>query len=212
MPNNQYSVILLDAMGVLYKSGDDVGELLVPFIGEQGSTVETKHIEEVYRLASLGKLEAEEFWRSVGLSSELEDKYLLRHTLFPGLLEFLNWAKATGIRICCLSNDVSPWSVKLRQRFGLDTFIDDWIISGDVGLRKPDPRIYSLTINRLGVAPGRILFVDDRPANIYAALAAGMQGVIFLASPPSLQNDVVPNRATFNELRNFILDGNCIVG
>lgn len=53
------------------------------------------------------------------------------------------------------------------------------VVSGAEGLIKPDPRIYALTAARIASAPSETVFVDDRPANIEAAQAAGFLGVVF---------------------------------
>jgi hypothetical protein len=46
----------------------------------------------------------------------------------------------TGVRLACLSNDVSEWSKLLRERFGLSEYITDWFISADIGVRKARSR------------------------------------------------------------------------
>ena len=51
---NINKILVLDAMGVIYQSCDDVEELLVPFIREQGSNIDKKTIEDLYTRASLG--------------------------------------------------------------------------------------------------------------------------------------------------------------
>jgi putative hydrolase of the HAD superfamily len=171
-------LILLDAMGVLYVVGDDVGELLIPFLRERGTPRSEREIQEAYRLVSLGAMEARAFWEAMGVDPAGEDDYLSGHRLQAGLEAFLDRLPA-GLRLACLSNDVSEWSRKLRLRFGLEPRIPDWLISGDLGLRKPDGRIYDQASQRLGVSPGRILFVDDRLANVRSARAQGMQAVLF---------------------------------
>ena len=55
---------------------------------------------------------------------------------------------------------------------------DAVVVSGEVGMRKPEPRIYVLTAERLGVPVERCVFVDDLPANVRGAAAAGMTGVL----------------------------------
>lgn len=83
------SVILLDAMGVIYQSGDDVGELLIPFIRDKGSKVEVDVIENAYKRASLGLITANQFWEEVDISSEFENEYLSLHKLSNGVLMIL---------------------------------------------------------------------------------------------------------------------------
>ena len=84
-------------------------------------------------------------------------------------------AKEAGVRTALLSNS---WGVdgypvpKLREHF------DDLVISGEVGLRKPEPEIYLLAAERLGVAPEHCAFVDDMRINIDGARSVGMFGVL----------------------------------
>ena len=59
----------------------------------------------------------------------------------------------------------------------LAELFDAWVISGEVGLRKPDPAIYELAAERLGLPPDACVFVDDLPGNLKPALALGMATV-----------------------------------
>lgn len=174
--------IVLDAMGVLYAAHDDVAELLYPFIVEKGGIGDYASVSEIYIDASLGKMTSAEFWKKVGLSPGIEDEYLRRHVLNGGLLEFLDRMHLRGMNVWCLSNDVSEWSKKLRRNFSIEDFFTGFIISGDVGLRKPDPAIYELLAERLKCKPGEILFVDDNGRNLDAAAALGIATVLFGSS------------------------------
>jgi putative hydrolase of the HAD superfamily len=82
-------------------------------------------------------------------------------------------ARATGVRTGLLSNS---WGLGY-ERDGWDTLFDAVVISGEVGLRKPDPAIYALAAQRLELPPEQIVFVDDLRPNVRAAVAAGMVGV-----------------------------------
>ena len=172
-------ILVLDAMGVIYQSCDDVEELLVPFIKEKGSNIDKTIIEDLYTRASLGEFSSEEFWTKIGVDYNLEDEYLDRHQLSVGLLDFLlvfkNQVKEP---IYCLSNDVSEWSIKLRRKFQLDQYIERWFISGDLKIRKPSPNIYDVLIREENVKPTQMLFVDDREKNIAAANEFDIQTVL----------------------------------
>lgn len=172
-------VLALDAMGVLYAVGDDVADLLVPFVRKYGNGVSESVIEREYLSASLGEIDAATFWRRAGVEPTLEDSYLKGHKLNEGVAELLASASQRFSRVCNLSNDVSQWSVKLRRSFGLDRAIDPWIISSDGGSRKPSPEIYLHLLDRLGVSPERVVFVDDRPKNLDGARQVGMQTILF---------------------------------
>lgn len=56
---------------------------------------------------------------------------------------------------------------------------DDIVVSADVGMAKPDPRIYALAADRLGVEPGECVFIDDIPHLAEGARSAGMQAVVY---------------------------------
>jgi putative hydrolase of the HAD superfamily len=172
-------ILMLDAMGVLYQAGDDVAELLVPFVRKHGQAdMPEEDIDRAYTEASLGRMDATAFWKRMGVPPALEDDYLAGHRLVDGTQDALAALKAKFDGLACLSNDVSSWSLKLRQRFALETWIDDWFISGDMGLRKPSPAIYLQAIKHLDVAPENITFVDDRPRNLDAAQRLGLRTVL----------------------------------
>ena len=176
---NINKILVLDAMGVIYQSCDDVEELLVPFIKEKGSNIDKKTIEDLYTRASLGEFSSEEFWARVGVDYNLEDEYLDRHQLSVGLSDFLSLFKnQVKAPIYCLSNDVSEWSIKLRRKFQLDQYIERWFISGDLKIRKPSSGIYDVLIREANVKPTQMLFVDDREKNVVKANDFGIQTIL----------------------------------
>lgn len=171
--------IVLDAMGVIYKACDDVAELLYPFIVEKGGVDDPDRIMKIYIDASLGKMTAPEFWQSVGISPELEDEYLERHALREGVVDFLKEMRSSGLNVWCLSNDVSGWSKKLRRNFCIEGWFEGFVISGDVGLRKPDPAIYTVLLKEIGCRADEIILVDDNVKNVDAAAGKGIAAVLF---------------------------------
>jgi putative hydrolase of the HAD superfamily len=179
MENGRPIALALDAMGVIFRDGDDVADLLVPFVASHGGSRDAAFVEERYRSASLGELTAEEFWQSVGLSPDLENAYLVQYRLNDGAAAFLEQSHELFSRVCCVTNDVSEWSRKLRRRFGLDRAIERWFVSGDIGWRKPDAAIYERVLRDLRVPAERLVFVDDRLRNVQAAAALGIISVVF---------------------------------
>jgi len=171
--------IVLDAMGVMYPVGDDVKDLLYPFIVEKGGASDYSHIRDRYIEASLGRMSAADFWRSAGVDPSLEDEYLSRHTLSPGLTEFLNDFSSSGRELWCLSNDVAEWSQKLRRIHRLEKYFRGFIISGETGLRKPDRRIYELLLTRTKCQAGEVMFVDDNINNLNTAAELGLITALF---------------------------------
>ena len=193
-------VLVLDAMGVIYSVGDDVKDLLCPFIEEKGITKDIAEIEGLYDLASLGKMSASEFWEAIDLAPTLEDEYLQRYTLTDGLIDFLKAINWQGFHVWCLSNDLSEWSRKLRTRFGLVNYFRGFIISGDVGIRKPDRAIFEYLVRQLDVSPDNAVFVDDQRKNLDTAAGLGFKTVLFAPAGHNLTEDRHQVVATFNEL------------
>lgn len=98
----------------------------------------------------------------------------------PGMRELIQRLKASGkYAIYGLSN----WSMETfphaRKRFEVLQQIDNYVVSGDVKLIKPDPRIFKLLLDRFGLKAEDCTFVDDNPDNVEAAKKLGMQGVVF---------------------------------
>jgi putative hydrolase of the HAD superfamily len=91
----------------------------------------------------------------------------------PAMVEVVRRARSAGIATALLSNS---WGMDYPDEEWPSLF-DATVISGEVGLRKPDPEIYLLTAQRLGLPPGACVMVDDLPPNVRGAASTGMVGV-----------------------------------
>jgi 2-haloacid dehalogenase len=107
-----------------------------------------------------------------------------------GTVEVLEALAARGRRLYALTNfSHETWPIA-RARFDFLGRFEDVVVSGEVGLVKPDPRIYRLAIERCRLVPAQTVFVDDVPANVEAARAEGLHGVHF-TTPERLRADLV---------------------
>ena len=84
-----------------------------------------------------------------------------------------------GYRMALLTNNVREWEHRWRAMAPIDDIFEVVVDSAFVGLRKPEPEIYELTVRRLGVPAEECLFVDDLPRNCEAAREAGMVAVVY---------------------------------
>lgn len=84
-------------------------------------------------------------------------------------------ARAAGVRTGLLSNS---WRVEDYDRGLLEELFDAWVISGEEGIRKPDPAIYALAAERMRLASQAIVYVDDLPGNLKPARALGMATLV----------------------------------
>jgi putative hydrolase of the HAD superfamily len=91
----------------------------------------------------------------------------------PAMINVIRRSKQAGLRTALLSN--SWGNDYLRDDW--DTLFDAVVISGEVGMRKPEPEIYLHTLDLLGCAPEEAVFVDDLDKNVRGAAAVGIIGV-----------------------------------
>ena len=95
------------------------------------------------------------------------------------MIELMQELKAEGKRMAMLTNNVREWEPVWRPMLPVDEIFETVVDSGFVGCRKPEARIYELTLERLGLPAEVCLFVDDLLPNIEAARKAGMSAVHF---------------------------------
>lgn len=94
-------------------------------------------------------------------------------SLDEDMIRLVRRARAHGIRTALLSNS---WGDHYPEQLW-DGLFDTWVISGQVGMRKPEPEIFRFTCERLGLSTAECVMVDDLPHNVSAAVAVGMVGV-----------------------------------
>ncbi|MGB7685249.1 MAG: HAD family phosphatase [Solirubrobacterales bacterium] len=87
--------------------------------------------------------------------------------------------KGEGYRMAMLTNNVREWEPLWRSMLPVDEIFEAVIDSGFVGVRKPEPPIYEMTLERIGLPGEACLFVDDLPHNCDGAREAGMTAVHF---------------------------------
>jgi 2-haloacid dehalogenase len=97
--------------------------------------------------------------------------------------------KARGLRLYALTN----WSYETfpiaRRRFDFLDWFQDIVVSGEVKLAKPDPRIFDLARTRCRLAPGATVYIDDAPRNVEAARALGFHALHF-QEPARLRHEL----------------------
>lgn len=94
--------------------------------------------------------------------------------LESAMVEAVRTARRSGVRTGLVSNSLGPGGYPKDL---LEELFDTVVISGEVGLRKPDPDIYLLAARRLGLSPEQCVFVDDLRGNLKPARELGMETV-----------------------------------
>ncbi len=90
--------------------------------------------------------------------------------------------RAAGIPVFALSNWSAETFPPARQRFPFLDWFDGIVISGDVGIVKPDPVLYEHLLDRFGLLPEEVVFVDDQVANVETAARLGFTALRFVSA------------------------------
>jgi epoxide hydrolase-like predicted phosphatase len=148
-------------------------------------------------LATLGSIPEEEHWQAIGekLNLSPEDLQAFQTAFWAGdrpdqvLLQFIDALRPvyqTGL----LSNAWSGARASVQEHYHLLDVFDVTVFSAEVGLAKPDAKIYQGILSKMGAQPEEAIFVDDVPVNIEAAQALGIHGVVFKTSEQT-QKDIL---------------------
>jgi len=141
-----------------------------------------------WRLAEVGAITDEEYWRRTGARLGFHTPEAIRdfqQDLFRDaqtdrrMADLVRWLRGR-YRTGLLSNASDVLPRLLRERYGLRGLFDVEVISALVGLAKPDPAIYQLALERLGTAPEATIFVDDYEPNVASAAALGIRAIHFV--------------------------------
>ena len=97
----------------------------------------------------------------------------------PPMIELMRELKEAGYRMAMLTNNVREWEPLWRTMLPVDEIFETVVDSGFVGCRKPESRIYELTLERVGEPADTCLFVDDVLVNVEGARRAGLHAVHF---------------------------------
>ncbi len=154
-----------------------------------------ERLHSVWRGGSLGTLTEEEVHTSIGeimgMSAAQVDAFMddiwaeYLGTLNVELTEYFRRLRPK-YQTAILSNSFVGARRREQERYHFDELCDFIIYSHEVGMSKPDRRIYALTCERLGVQPAEVIFLDDREAAIDAAREYGMHGILFKENAQAL--------------------------
>ena len=145
--------------------------------GEVGALTEVEVHRHIGQLLGLGPADVDAFM------GDLWTEYL--GTLNAELTAYfagLRPAYRTGI----ISNSFVGARDRERERYGFEQLTDEIIYSHEVGISKPDPRIYELACERLGVLPEEMIFLDDVEPNVAAAQDLGAHGILFVSTTQAI--------------------------
>ena len=109
-------------------------------------------------------------------------RFLEKLSIDKDLYEYLSFLEEHGIKKGILSNMPKEWWKYFSNKFSLTEYFDSVVLSGEVGIRKPDKEIYLEFERRSGVPFNKSLFIDDKLSNLEAAAKFGVKTVQFKRS------------------------------
>lgn len=208
----------------------DLGGVLIDFagLGELQRLLQTSDSEAALKTRWLACENSEAFGRGQVPVDEFADRFLADWQVPLGreafLVEFRGWARGwlpgaqallaalrQHYRLAALSNCNSVHWARLVEDLGVAAAFDLAMSSHQLGLRKPDPAIFTAALARLAVTPDQVLFFDDAPANVEAARAVGMDAAV-VDGPEAIRRELarrdlwVPD-VTDASSRDVALDG-----
>jgi len=191
-----YKLILFDLGGVVFTNGtkkfvtDISARYGIKY--EEALNVLDGEIGTKYREGKIGR---DEFWKLVLESlplretiDGLESEWIGDYELIPGTKEIMDKLRGK-YKIMYLSDNVKERVDKLDARFGFISWFDDGIFSHEVGVRKPNPKIYEYALQKGQVEPSESIFIDDKPKMLEPAREIGITGLVF-ESPEKLESDL----------------------
>jgi putative hydrolase of the HAD superfamily len=187
--------LLLDFGGVLTTSIWEAFDEFCRSEGLEEGTVRRLFRDDPDALADLRRLEKgeateDEFAASFGPRLGIADTENLIERMFAGLgpdeamIETVRELRGAGVRTGLISNS---WGTGIYEPAMLSELFDAVVISGDVGLHKPEPEIYELGAERLGVSTSECVFVDDLRENVAGAEAVGMIAILHRDSAATIE-------------------------
>jgi putative hydrolase of the HAD superfamily len=102
------------------------------------------------------------------------------------MIDYMKELKRRGYKLAICTNNVREWEQLWRAKLPVDEIFDEVVDSAFVGARKPEPRIYEITLERLDVPGGAALFVDDVELNCSAARELGLSAVWFRSTEQAI--------------------------
>ena len=121
------------------------------------------------------------------LRAYLRRKYKFVPKIEPLLAEL---QALPAVELHVLSN-YGPWWTLIEEELALSRYVPWTFVSCQTGVRKPEPAAFQIALDRLGVAPGEVVFVDDSQTNVDAAAALGMRAVRATGDVPALRSALV---------------------
>lgn len=145
----------------------------------------------------LGQITEDEYWKSIikknswNISVDLLKKNIRKNFIeIQGTRQIIEQLKRNGYMLVLLSNHAKEWAEYCEKKFSYHTLFEQTLYSYQIGLSKPDKKIFRILLKNIKKKAEECLFIDDNAKNIYIADQIGMKTIQF-ASPHQLKNELI---------------------
>ncbi|MGZ4170058.1 MAG: HAD family hydrolase [Solirubrobacteraceae bacterium] len=158
--------------------------------------LETGRMSEPEFLLALGRQLSQQLGRPIDMNGFGEQYFA---GLMPNerMIDYMRELRGRGYRMAICTNNVREWEQRWRAMLPVDEIFDVVVDSAFVGARKPEPRIYELTLERLGIEAGSAVLIDDIELNCTGALDVGIRAIWF----QSTEQAIADTEAVLGEAR-----------
>jgi putative hydrolase of the HAD superfamily len=186
-PLQESFVDLMQDSGVTLEA---LGKAMATIAERQGSNplfeLETGRISE----GAFFKAVEEELSASHGSPVALDGfgtRYFQRLEPNDPMIEYMRELRGRGFKMAICTNNIREWETHWRAMLPVDEIFDVVVDSAFIGSRKPEPRIYHITLERLGASAGEALFIDDVEVNCDGARELGLTAIRFRSTEQAIE-------------------------
>lgn len=176
-----FAAVIFDMDGVLVDGEPLHFATVNELLGREGKSISLEQYKPYMgtktgwadMISDFGLTQPREYYSPIYRELVLE-KYESQSQALPGALSLVTALRMSGAKLGLASSSIRPWVEACLRRIRLADAFDVTVTGSEIVNGKPDPEIYLMTAERLGVAPSECLAVEDAPAGIESAKAAGM--------------------------------------
>jgi putative hydrolase of the HAD superfamily len=147
--------------------------------------LETGRLSEAEFLSHIGVQLSEQLGRTIDMEG-FGERYFAHLEPNEHMIGYMRELRERGYKLAICTNNVREWDQRWRAMLPVEEIFDVVVDSAFVGTRKPEPRIYELTLEALGVEAGSALLIDDIEANCTGARELGIHAVWFQSSEQAI--------------------------
>ena len=175
------TAVFFDFFGVLHP--DTFWGLADVFIPDRGPE-QKQAMRDLLTRSDTGHIERDEFWAEAAeLFGTTFEELMAEKEKLGGvdsrLMEVIKQLKEQGVKTGVISNVGIGFMEHVFVEYDRHEYFDAFILSGEIGIIKPDRRIYEIASERLDVNANQCMFFDDSPKNVEGAQNAGMHATLY---------------------------------